>query len=371
MLHTPRLFDGERMRHDCRVEVVDGRINLVESDVPVQASDEALTDGILAPGFIDLQINGFAGVDFARGDAADFARVLTALARTGTTSCLPTIITAPVDEIVAQLDRVAAATGGPGTRILGCHVEGPFLSAHRRGAHRADLMCPPSPADVARIAEHPASAVMTLAPEITGGLDAIGQIVAAGVVASLGHTDATAAVVHEAADRGARMVTHMFNAQRPIGHREPGVPGAALVDPRLTLGLIADLHHVAPDMVHLAFAAAADRVVLVTDALASTGMPAGRYELGGDEILIEAEGEPARRPDGTLSGSGATLAACVRNVVGLGVSLETVLRSATSTPAAVLGRADVGCIAPGAHADLVWLDYDLTVRRTWLAGNEL
>ena len=339
--------------------------------MPAQPDDDVLSDGLVVPGFIDLQINGYAGVDFARASVDDLARVLAAVAATGTTSCLPTIITAPVDEIVASLDVIGAATGGPGSRILGVHVEGPFLSEHRRGAHRADLMRPPSAVDVARIAEHPATTLMTLAPEVPGGLDAIARIVDAGVVASIGHTDATGAQVHAAADRGARMVTHLFNAQRPIGHREPGVPGAALVDDRLRLGLIADLHHVAPDMVRLAFAAAGGRVVLVTDALASTGMPAGRYELGGDEILIEAEGEPARRPDGTLSGSGATLAACVRNAADLGIDIETVLRSATSTPAQVLGRLDVGRIAPGTCADLVWLGDDLTVRRTWLAGDPL
>ena len=371
MLHTSRLFDGEHIHHDCRVAFADGRIARVEVGVVPQRGDELLTDGVLAPGFVDLQINGYAGVDFARADVPDFARVLTALATTGTTSCLPTLITAPVDEIVTQLDRISAASGGPGTRILGAHVEGPFISPGRRGAHRAELMCDPTPYHVTRIGAHPATALMTLAPELPGGMDAVAQITDLGVVASIGHTDATGAQVHKAAGRGARMVTHLFNAQRPIGHREPGVAGAALVDGRLTLGLIADLHHVAPDMVVLVFAAAAERIALVTDALASTGMPPGRYELGGDWIVIEAEGEPARRLDGTLSGSGVTLADAVRNVVGLGVKDELALRSATSIPADVLGRDDLGRVSAGAHADLVWLSDDLEVRQVWLAGDVL
>jgi N-acetylglucosamine-6-phosphate deacetylase len=164
------------------------------------------------------------------------------------------------------------------------------------------------------------------------------------------------------------MVTHLFNAQRAIGHREPGVPGAALVDERLCLGLIVDLHHVTADIVRLVFAAAGSRVVLVTDALASAGMPPGTYELGGESIIVEAMGEPARRLDGTLSGSGLTLAAAVRNCIELGINPGLALASATSHPAQVLGRADVGHLQPGALADLVWFDETFDVRRVWMNG---
>jgi N-acetylglucosamine-6-phosphate deacetylase len=167
------------------------------------------------------------------------------------------------------------------------------------------------------------------------------------------------------------MITHLFNAQRPIGHREPGIPGAGLVDDRLFLGLIADLHHVALDMVRLSFAAAADRVVLVTDALASAGMPPGVYELGGESIVVDEAGQPARRLDGTLSGSGLTLAAAVRNCTDLGIPLDAALRSATSIPAATLGRFDVGSLQPGAFGDLVWFDDELQVRAVWMDGRAL
>ena len=202
-------------------------------------------------------------------------------------------------------------------------------------------------------------------------MDAIAQLTSHGIVASIGHTDATAAEVHEAAACGARMVTHLFNAQRPIGHREPGVPGAALVDPRLFLGLIADLHHVAPDMIRLAFAAAADRTVLVTDALASAGMPPGTYELGGESIVVSEPGQPARRVDGTLSGSGLTMAMAVRNCIELGIPAEHALRAATSNPAAVLRRSDVGTITPGGPADLVWFDDELEPMAIWIDGREI
>lgn len=373
MLHAARLFDGRQIHRQCRLEVADGRVVSVGVGVRPQAGDQVLADGILAPGLVDLQVNGYAGVDFARATTRELARVMADLAAVGTTSTLPTIITAPVADLVASLDVIARAqaddpSGPPRARILGAHVEGPFLSERRRGAHRADLLVTPTPESVAAIADHPATALMTLAPELPGAMAAISQIVAAGVVASIGHSDATAAEVHQAADLGARSVTHLFNGQRPIGHREPGVPGAALVDDRLHLGLIVDFEHVAPDMVRLAFAAAPDRIVLVTDAVAASGMPAGRYELGGESIVVDIDGGPARRVDGTLSGSGLTMAAAVRNAVSVGVPIEVALASATRRPAAVLGRTDVGCLEPGAHADLVWFDEGLRVGRTWVGG---
>lgn len=371
MLHATRLFDGDRFLDNCRVAVTDGRISIVAVGTAPQPGDEAITTGFVAPGLIDMQINGFAGIDFAVADADAFSASLSELAAGGTTSCLPTIITAAVDELLASLDRIHEAQDRPGTRIVGAHVEGPFISPHRKGAHREEVMCDPSDADLDRFISHPALALMTLAPERTGGMDAIERLSRAGVIASIGHSDATAAQVHEAADRGARMVTHLFNAQRPIGHREPGVPGAALVDARLFLGLIADLHHVAPDMVRLSFAAAGHRVVLVTDALASAGMPPGIYELGGESIVVTEADQPARRLDGTLSGSGLTMASAIRNCVRIGVPVEEALRAGTSTPAAALGRADIGTIKAGSYADMVWFDDDLRLRAVWMDGHLL
>lgn len=368
MLFAPRLFDGFQIHDRCRLMVEGGLVRALEMGVGPQPDDEVLPDGLLAPGLIDLQINGFAGVDFARADGPDCAAALAELARTGTTSCLPTIITAPVDDLIVSLDRLHAASTAAGARILGAHVEGPFIAESRKGAHRAELMCDPDPESIARFAAHPATAMVTLAPERTGAMAAIELLAAAGVVVSLGHTDATAEQVHEAAAHGATMITHLFNAQRPIGHREPGVPGAALVDDRLFLGLIADLHHVAPDMVRLAFAAAGGRVALVTDALASAGMPPGVYELGGESIVVTEAGQPARRLDGTLSGSGLTMAGAVRVCADLGVPVTAALQSATSIPARVLGRTDVGRVALDARADLVWLDDALRVRRVWMDG---
>jgi N-acetylglucosamine-6-phosphate deacetylase len=176
-----------------------------------------------------------------------------------------------------------------------------------------------------------------------------------------------AAEVAAAAEAGARMVTHLFNAQRPLHHREPGVPGHALVDRRLTCGLIADLHHVTGEVCRLAFAAAPGRIALVTDAAAAAGMPPGRYVLGGEPVILEP-GRPPVREDGTIAGSGLRLDEAVANTVGLGVDLVTAVEAATRVPADLIRRRDLGRIEPGAAADLVWLGDDLRARATWLGG---
>ncbi len=375
MIFARTLFTGTRFVPDARVLVTDGRIASVEENAEPQPGDLVLDSATLVPGLVDLQINAVAGVHFSVADQEGFQHALSSIARTGTTSCLPTVITAEVESLLRSLVRIAEARAvdpgpdEPATRIIGAHVEGPFLSERRRGAHSADLMRDATPELIDRFLAHEVMVMMTLAPEREGGMAAIEQLADRGIVVSLGHTDATAAQVHEAAGHGARMITHLFNAQRPLGHREPGVPGAALVDGRLHAGLIADLHHVAPDIVRLAFATAGSRIVLVTDALASTGMPRGTYELGGDSIVIEGAGQPARRLDGTLAGSALSLVDSVRNCIGLGIDPASVLKAASSEPAALVGRTDIGVIEAGAHADLVWLSEEYVAEQVWIGGH--
>lgn len=332
--------------------------------------DVVLPTGVLVPGLVDIQVNGCFGVDFVAAEPAGWAAASRRLPETGVTAFLPTFITAPVPDLVAALRRTAALpVDRRGARVLGVHVEGPFLSPRRHGAHDPALLRHPTPeaVDALLTAAPGLLRLQTLAPELPGALDAIGRLVAAGVVVSVGHSDATAAQVEAAADAGARMVTHLFNAMRPLHHREPGVVGQALADRRLTCGLIADLHHVAGPVCRLAFAAAAGRIVLVTDAVAGAGMPPGDYDLGGQRVSVDPLGLP-RRADGTLAGSGLRLDAAIANVVTAGVDLRSAVDAATRLPADLVGRPDLGRIAPGAIADLAWLGDDLATRATWLAG---
>ncbi len=219
---------------------------------------------------------------------------------------------------------VGGGAAGGAARVLGIHLEGPFISPDRRGAHNPAWITTPDQDTIAAYLEAGAGLVrvITLAPELPGAMAAIKHLTEAGVVVSVGHSDATAAQVSAAADAGARMVTHLFNAQRPLHHREPGVVGQALADTRLTSGLIADLHHVAGPVAALAFAAAPGRIFLVTDAAACAGMPPGQYILGGQPIeLAVAEGTPPVRENGTLAGSALRMDVAVANMVAVGAGL--------------------------------------------------
>jgi N-acetylglucosamine-6-phosphate deacetylase len=356
------------------VSIADGRIAGVGAGLPPGTADLALTGGILLPGLIDLQLNGGYGADLVAVDAAGWARLASRLPETGTTSFLATFTSAPVAELACALGSASALLAAgplPGARVLGVHQEGPFLAPARAGAHRREWLVPPTADAVGELLAAGAGVLrlLTLAPELAGGLAAVARLAAAGLVVSIGHSDATAAQTAAAAGAGAAMVTHLFNAQRPFHHREPGVAGQALTDHRLTCGLIADPGHVSPVACALAFAAAPGRICLVTDAVAAAGMPPGRYLLGGQEVVAGAG--PDRVPrlaDGTLAGSVLRMDQAVANTVAAGVPLPAAVAAATRIPADLIGRADLGRLAPGAAADLAWLGDDLRTRATWVAG---
>jgi N-acetylglucosamine-6-phosphate deacetylase len=371
---APRALLGRTTTGPVHVRIRGGRVVEVVSGEPPTGA-EVLTDGLLTPGLVDLQVNGAVGVDFAEVDAAGMRAVAQALPRTGVTRFLPTLITAPVPVVLRQARAVLAASAalpeGVGARPLGVHLEGPFLSPERAGVHDPSLMVEPEAARIDELlsdeALRRALRMVTLAPERPGGVEAVRRLVDAGVLVAVGHSDATGEQTRVAADAGARMITHLFNAQRPLGHREPGVPGVALVDDRFTLGLIADLAHVGPDVCRLVFNAAGHRVALVTDAVAAAGMPPGRYQLGGADVLLTDEGVP-RSPEGTIAGSALTLDRAVRNIVSVGVDEATALASATIVPAEAIGEPRLGRLAPGAVADLVWWSDDLEPRKVWVDG---
>ena len=365
-------YEAERVPGPGFVEITDGVIGGIGAGL--QPADVTLADGYLVPGFVDLQVNGCYGVEFQIADADSWARVTTRLPETGTTACVPTMITAPVDSLADALRNAAAFVPDlptTGARVLGVHTEGPFIAPSRRGAHNEKWIIDPTPSAVAELSQAGRGLLrlVTIAPELPGALAAIEQLTSAGVLVSVGHSDATAAQVAAAAVRGARMVTHLFNAQRPLGHREPGVVGQALTDQRLTSGMIVDLHHVAQAVCGLAFRAAPGRIALVTDAAAAAGMPPGEYLLGGEVITLPAgDGAPPLRHDGTIAGSALRMDRAVANAVQCGLPLPAAVAAATRIPADLIGRPDLGRLRPGAAADLVWLSPGLRTRATWIAG---
>ena len=324
-------------------------------------------DAIIAPGFIDLQVNGFGGHDAATGVEA-VRQIARRLPETGVTGFLPTIITAPLRD-AATFPAVAAEAGeadGVGARVLGAHLEGPFLNPERRGCHDASLMIEPSAENLRPLLASPCR-LITLAPELPGGLDAVRTLTRAGAIVSAGHSNATYEEGRAAIDAGVRFGTHLFNAMSPLHHREPGLPGALLAADQAVTGLIADGHHVHEALLAITLARKGEGgIALTTDQVAAAGMPPGRYQLGGGEVI--SDGHTVRRAEGMLAGSVATMPQLIRIAAALaGSSLRAALTMASLTPARALGL-PLGRIAPGAAADLVVLGRDLQVRATLVAG---
>jgi N-acetylglucosamine-6-phosphate deacetylase len=332
----------------------------------VRPATGPVPDVVLAPGFVDLQVNGIGAVDVAGATGADWAFLDAALLAQGVTTWCPTIVTAPLAALEASLARVAEAAGrAPEGRpeIVGAHLEGPFLAV--AGAHRPECLRPAVHQawldEVAGLVR-----VLTIAPEVPGARDAIARLSRRGVLVALGHSACTAEVALDAVDAGARLVTHVGNAMGPLHHRAPGLVGVAFADDRLSVSLIADLVHTHPVFLRMAFSAKEARgVALVTDAVAAT---AGSRPRGGD-------GSP-RRPDGTLAGSVLRMDRAISNAVHRGgVTLAHAVEAASTTPARLLGLDDRGAIAPGRRADLVALKADGTgawqVASVWVAGTEV
>ena len=339
------------------VEIADGRV----AGTGLSSSNGR---GIAAPGFVDVQVNGFGGVDFLETDGDGYRQAGEALLETGVTSFLPTLITAPETELLAALAEVPRASVGP--RILGVHLEGPFLAARRLGTHRAHGRRDPDHALLERLLAAGPVRMMTLAPELPGALELIDDLVVRGVTVSCGHSDATAEQATAACDRGARMVTHLFNAMRPFNHRAPGIVGAALVRDDVFVEIILDGIHLAAATAALVWRAAAGRVALVTDAVAAASGNGGAYSLGSVELLVQ-DGA-VRAPEGMLAGSLLTMIEAVRNLHALGVSLEDALCAASTVPARALGLPNVGRLDVGLPADVVVLDDGLEIESVFVGG---
>lgn len=344
------------------VEIEDGLVRAIGVGEP-SGSDIAI------PGFVDLQVNGFAGVDFSDTDRDGYRIAEEAMLATGVTAYQPTLITAPPDELLASLAEVPESRPD-GPRVIGAHLEGPFLSPKRAGAHSPSVIREPDPELLDRLLQTGRVTQMTLAPELPGATRIVEKLVSRGITASCGHTDATAAEANHAFDSGARVVTHLFNAMRPVTQRDPGIAMAALARPDVFVQLIVDNHHLASELVIVAFKAAAGRFSLVTDAISAATMGDGDFTLGGTSHVAVADGV-ARNQSGGLAGSTLTMIEAVRNLHALGVSFEEAVGAATEVPARICRRPDLGRIEPGLSADLVVVDDRLEITRVMIGGGDL
>jgi N-acetylglucosamine-6-phosphate deacetylase len=364
------VFDGTALHRGACLRVVDGRVAGLGEDV---GEGEAihLDGGILAPGFLDLQVNGAGGRMVDADCTADWLGDMCAIhARLGATGILPTLITdtpeATARVIAAGIEAARRQTPG----FLGLHLEGPHLDPRRKGAHDPALIRAMTDADLARLldaARQLPSLMVTLAPASVTA-EQIGRLAEAGVVVSLGHSDSTCAEATAAIAAGAACVTHLFNAMSQLGNRDPGLVGAALTGP-VHAGLIADGIHVAPETICIAMAAS-DRLFLVSDAMAPAGSAVTEFTLNGRRIL-RRDGRLTLE-DGTLAGADLTLPQAVGMMIRLGTPPEIALAMASSRPAACLGReTELGQLRAGRAADIVHIGPDGSLRGVWKGGKRV
>lgn len=365
-----RIFDGERIVAGHAVLAEHGTVLGVvpAGEIPSHAGRIPLDGGLLTPGFIDLQVNGGGGVMLNDAPATGaMATIADAHRRFGTTALLPTLITDTEATLVAAIEAaVEAVAAVPG--IIGLHLEGPHLAPARKGAHRAALMHEMTDAEADRlIAARARIGVLLVTVAVEQVPPAmIRRLADAGIVVSLGHSDSGFDAANAAIGSGARAATHLFNAMSPLGHRDPGLVGAALASSEIWCGVIADGHHVHPETLRLALAAkrAPGRLFLVTDAMATVGTDLDGFILGG--AAVHRSGGKLTLADGTLAGADIDMSACVRFAVQhLGVSVEEALRMASLYPAQLIRDPHRGRIAKGGVADLVHLNEDLTVQQVW------
>ena len=350
--------DGALRRADVRIE--NGRIAEVGELSAREGEAVRSARGLyVLPGFVDIHIHGFGGADCMRGEA-DVRSMSDALIKTGVAAFMPTTMSAFEPETRGALRGVQAVVDRPqrrGAAVLGAHMEAPFLSPKHKGAQLEACLIPPSVAAYDRMTDGLSCVKMlTLAPELPGAIALIRELARRGVVTCAGHSDASAADVHAAADVGLSQITHLFNAQTPLHHREPGVPGAGLSDERILVQAIADGIHLHPDALRIAALCKGARgMALISDSMEAAGLPDGQYDLGGQAVFVK--GGAARLESGVLAGSTLTLHRAVKNMITLArIAPETVIPMATSTPADAVGAKGFGRIEPGAAGVLALMD---------------
>jgi N-acetylglucosamine-6-phosphate deacetylase len=365
LLTADTLLTGRELLRPGWIEISQGVVDAIGTGAAPGPADRDLGPVTVVPGFVDTHLHGGGGANFSTASAAETATAVALHRNRGTTTLVASLVTAGPAELLRQVGELANYVRAG--LIDGIHLEGPWLSTTRCGAHQPSLMRDPDPAEIGRVLDAGAGAVrmITLAPERDGALAAIGQIVDAGVVAAVGHTEATYGQTRVAIAAGATVGTHLFNAMRPIDRREPGPIVALLEDDRITVELITDGVHVDPAIYrHVTRSAGPDRVSLITDAMAAAGMPDGEYWLGQLAVAVE-DGVARVAGTQTIAGGTATMDRVFRfAVIHSGVprdeALMAAVRQASINPARALGLPSSGLV-PGASADLVVLDSDLAV----------
>ena len=354
LITNATVFTGKTFQKNLKVRLEGGKITETGENLKPADGEEVLdlAGDTLLPGFVDVHIHAFMGHDTMEGEEA-VRSMSRGLAKLGVAAFCPTTMSASPEDTRKALKGILAVMEQPeegGTQVLGAHMEAPFLQESKAGAQRKEFFRDPEWELFEQMTDgHPEIVkLITMAPERQGSEAFIRRATAAGVHVSIGHTSADAKTVHTAAGWGADHVTHTFNAQTPIHHREPGVPGAALTDDRLYCEMICDGVHLHEDIVRLiARCKGADRAVAITDAMEAAGMPDGEYALGGQKVFVK--GTEARLADGTLAGSVLTMPAALHNLIHrFGLPLEAACAMCTSTPAASIGEPLAGQIIPGA-----------------------
>ena len=358
LIRNARLYIGNHFENGLSVRLKDGKIAEVGECLQAETGEPEidLAGDFLLPGFVDVHIHAFGGKDIMQGE--DAVRTMSReLRRLGVAAFCPTTMSAGPEETRNAVEGIRAVMKRPepaGAQVLGAHMEAPFLQESRAGAQLKEFFCDPSMEKLEALTGGDLDAVrlITMAPERSGSEEFIRSAAAAGIHVSIGHTSATAEQTHMAADWGADHVTHTFNAQTPLLHRAPGVPGAALTDDRLYCEMICDGIHLHRDTVRLlARCKGPERAVAITDAMEAAGLPDGEYALGGQKVYVK-NGE-ARLADGTLAGSVLTMPKALENLIHLfGIRPEDACAMCTCTPADSIGEKLAGRIVPGAPAVL-------------------